>query len=234
MAIGSRMSRERRRRRGAFALRAAKWLVALGILAGLGVVAYQSGLELAGEEVTRLNTRLDEVATEARELQLRQSRLEAELRQARDAHAALLRRYERDVPSGASAAVFALAQNRIAEGIPRERIEQLLRDAGPLRRCEARGTARRFAIVYGPRIPEAAGIELAEGLVRVVVSTAAQTDDIARTAQVVVTVAGQEPVTFTGLPQRQVVTLGNAELALTVLSEIRGFATASLTNCAGG
>jgi hypothetical protein len=67
----------------------------------------------------------------------------------------------------------------------------------------------------------------------VAVGTAQQTDDIARTAQVVVTVAGQDPVTYTGLPQRQVVTLGNAELALSVTSDIRGFATASLTNCGG-
>jgi outer membrane murein-binding lipoprotein Lpp len=233
MAIGSRMSRERRRRRGQFALRVTKWLLGLGIFAGLGVVAYQSGLELAGTEVTRLERRLDEVATEARDLQLRNSRLEADLRQAREANAALQRRYDRDVPSGASAAVFSLAQSRIGAGVPRERIEQVLRDAGPVRTCEARGTSRRFAIVYGARIPDNAGIELAEGLVRVVVSTAAQTDDIARTAQVVVTVAGQDPQTFTGLPQRQVVTLGNAELALNVTSEIRGFATAAITNCGG-
>ncbi len=227
------MSRERRRRRGQFALRASKWLLALGFLAALGVVAYQSGLELAGTEVTRLERRLDEVATEARDLHLRNARLEADLRQAREANVALQRRYDRDVPSGPSAAVFSLAQQRIGAGIPRERIEQVLRDAGPVRTCDARGTSRRFAIVYGPRIPESAGIELAEGLVRVVVSTAAQTDEINRTAQVVVTVAGQDPQTFTGLPQRQVVTLGNAELALNVTSEIRGFATAALTNCGG-
>ena len=49
-----------------------------------------------------------------------------------------------------------------------------------------------------------------------------------------ITVLGGEPQTFTGLPQRQVVTLGNAELALSVTSDIRGFATAGLTNCGGG
>ncbi|CAH0302058.1 hypothetical protein [Roseomonas sp. CECT 9278] len=227
------MSRERRRRRGQLMLRVTKWLVALGIFAALGVVAYQSGLELAGTEVTRLETRLDEVATEARDLHLRNSRLEADLRQAREANVALQRRYDRDVPSGASAAVFSLAQQRIGAGIPRERIEQVLRDAGPVRTCDARGTSRRFSIVYGTRIPDSAGVELAEGLVRVVVSTATQADEVNRTAQVVVTVAGQDPRTFTGLPQRQVVTLGNAELALSVTSEIRGFATAALTNCGG-
>ncbi len=112
-------------------------------------------------------------------------------------------------------------------------MEQVLRDAGQVRRCEGRGTSRRFAIFYGARVPENAGIELLEGLVRVVVSSAAQTDDVARTAQVVVTVAGGESQTFTGLPQRQVVAIGNAELALSVTSEIRGFATASLTSCGG-
>ncbi len=227
------MSRERRRRRGQFALRVTKWLLVLGILGGLGVVAYRSGLELAATEVTRLERRLDEVATEARDLQLRNSRLEAELRQAREANAALQRRYDRDVPAGDAAALFSLAQRRIADGLPRDRVEQVLRDAGQVRRCEGRGTSRRFAIFYGARVPENAGIELLEGLVRVVVSSAAQTDDVARTAQVVVTVAGGESQTFTGLPQRQVVAIGNAELALSVTSEIRGFATASLTSCGG-
>lgn len=228
------MSRERRRRRGQFLLRAAKWLVALGVLAALGAAAYQGGLELARTEVDRLEARLDEVATEAREAQMRNARLDGELRQAREQIAALQRRYERDVPAGDAAALFRLAQQRIAAGIPRARMEQVLRDAGPVRRCEGRGTTRRFAIAYGARVPENAGIDLVEGLVRVVVSTAAQTDDLARTAQVVVTVAGQDPQTFTGLPQRQVVTLGNAELALSVTSEIRGFASASLSNCGGG
>ena len=103
----------------------------------------------------------------------------------------------------------------------------------PVRRCDARGTSRRFAIVYGARVPDSAGIELAEGLVRVVVSTASADRRREPHREVVVTVAGQDPQTFTGLPQRQVVTLGNAELALNVVSEIRGFATASLTNCGG-
>lgn len=227
------MSRERRRRRGQFMLRVTKWLLVLGILAGLGVVAYRSGLELAATEVTRLEHRLDEVATEARELQLRNARLEADLRQAREAITALQRRYDRDVPAGDAAALFSLAQRRIADGLPRERVEQVLRDAGQVRRCEGRGASRRFAIAYGARVPDNAGVELLEGLVRVVVSSAAQTDDVARTAQVVVTVAGGEAQSFTGLPQRQVVVLGNAEMALSVTSEIRGFATAALTSCGG-
>jgi hypothetical protein len=233
MAIGSRRSRERRRRTAQLATRAAKWLLALGFLAGMGFWSYRTGLELARAEVTGLERRIDTQAQEIRDLQASKGQLEGELRQARADMAALQARYRRDVPAGDSAALFSLAQQRIAAGLPRERVEQVLRDAAPVRRCDARGTSRRFAIVYGARVPEGAGVELAEGLVRVVVSTASQADDIARTANVVVTVAGQDPQTLTGLPQRQVVVLGNAELALNVTSDIRGFATASLTNCGG-
>lgn len=233
MAIGSRRSRERRRRTAQLATRAAKWLLALGFLAGMGFWSYRTGLELARAEVTGLERRIDTQAQEIRDLQASKGQLEGELRQARADMAALQARYRRDVPAGDSAALFSLAQQRIAAGLPRERVEQVLRDAAPVRRCDARGTSRRFAIVYGTRVPEGAGVELAEGLVRVVVSTASQADDIARTANVVVTVAGQDPQTLTGLPQRQVVVLGNAELALNVTSDIRGFATASLTNCGG-
>lgn len=233
MAIGSRRNRERRRRNAQLAVRTAKWLIALGILAGLGFWSYRTGLDLARAEVTGLERRIDTQAQEIRDLNARNAALEGELRQARADMAALQARYRRDVPAGDSAAIFSLAQARIAAGVPRERMEQVMRDAGPLRRCDARGTSRRFAIAYGARVPENAGIELAEGLVRVVVSSANQTDDIARTANVVVTVVGQESQSFTGLPQRQVVVLGNAELALSVTSEIRGFATASLSSCGG-
>lgn len=231
MAIGSRRNRERRRRTARFAVRAAKWLTALAIFAGLGFWSYRTGLDLARSEVTGLEARIETQANEIQELNGRNGQLEGELRQARADNTALQARYRRDVPAGDAAALFSLAQQRIAAGIPRERVEQVLRDAAPVRRCEARGTSRRFSIAYGSRIPDNAGIELLEGLVRVVVSTANQTDDVAKTASVVVTVAGQDPQTLTGLPQRQVVTLGNAELALAVTSEIRGFATAVLSNC---
>lgn len=233
MAIGSRFSRERRRRRGEFLLRVTKWLVVLGIFLGLGVAAYRSGLELARSEVTALERRLDEVATEARDYQMRNSRLDSDLRQAREANVALQRRYERDVPTGDAAALFSLAQQRIASGLPRGRVEQVLRDAAPVRRCEGRGQSRRFAVAYGARAPEDAGITLLDGLVRVVVSAPNQTDDLARAASVSVTVAGADPVVLTGLPQRHPVVLGNAEMTLNVTSEIRGFATASLTTCGG-
>ena len=233
MAIGSRFSRERRRRRGEFLLRVTKWLVVLGIFLGLGVAAYRSGLELARSEVTALERRLDEVATEARDYQMRNSRLDSDLRQAREANVALQRRYERDVPTGDAAALFSLAQQRIASGLPRARVEQVLRDAAPVRRCDGRGQSRRFAVAYGARAPEDAGITLLDGLVRVVVSAPNQTDDLARAASVSVTVAGADPVVLTGLPQRHPVVLGNAEMTLNVTSEIRGFATVSLTTCGG-
>lgn len=231
MSIGTRRNRERRRRTGQIALRVAKWVFMLAVFVGLGFWAYQSGLDLARSEVTVLEERLDTLSADTRATHARNAQLDGELRQAREDMAALQRRYERDVPAGEAAALFALAQSRIGAGVPRERVEQIMRDAGPVRRCEGRGASRRFAVAYGARVPDNAGVELLDGLVRVVVSAPNQADDLARAASVVVTVAGQDPVTLTGLPQRHVVTLGNAELALSVTSEIRGFATAALSTC---
>lgn len=231
MAIGSRRSRERRRRNAQFAARALKWLTGLAIFIGLGFWSYRTGLDLARSEVTGLEQRIAAQGAEIRDLNATNARLEGELRQARADNTALQARYRRDVPTGDAAALFTLAQQRIASGLPRDHVEQVLRDAGPVTRCEARGTSKRFAIVYGGRVPDNAGMDLAEGLVRVVVSSANQTDDVTRTANVEVTVAGQEPRRFTGLPQRVPVTLGNAEMTLSVTSEIRGFATVSLTSC---
>ncbi|MBR0651480.1 hypothetical protein GXW78_17555 [Roseomonas terrae] len=203
----------------------------LAIFVGLGFWSYQGGLDLARSEVTALERRLDTLSSESRATYARNTQLEGELRQSREDNTGLQRRYERDVPTGDAAALFSLAQARIAAGVPRDRVAQLMRDAGPVQRCEGRATSRRFAVAYGPRLPDNAGIELLEGLIRVVVSAPNQTDDLTRAATVVISVVGQDPVTLTGLPQRHAITLGNAELALSVTSEIRGFATASLSSC---
>lgn len=213
-------------------LRVAKWLLVLGIFAGLGITAYQTGLELARTEVDRLQGRLDTLGNELRDVRLRNTQIEVDLRQSRQATQALQRRYDQDVPQGDAATLFSLAQQRIAAGVPRQRVEQVLRDAAPVHRCENRGTARRFAIAYGARVPDNAGTGLLEGLVRVVVSAPSQSADLASAASVVVTIAGQDPVTLTGLPQRRPVVLGNAELTLDVeASGVRGFASATISEC---
>lgn len=231
MTIGTRRNRDRRRRTGRALLRAGQWLGVAAIFGGLGYWSYQSGLDLARTEVTDLEERLDRLGADARGLRAVNVRLEDELRLARQEIGNLQRRYERDVPAGDAAALFRLAQQRVASGLPMERVQQVLRDAGPVRRCEGRGQNRRFQIITGP-VPDEAGITLMDGLVRVAVGVAPN-EDAARSASVVVTVAGQERQTFTGLPQRQVVTLGNVELALSVTSELRGFATVTITNCNG-
>ena len=233
MSIGSRRSRERRRRTGQIVLRVAKWLFMLAVFVGLGFYAYKSGLDLARAEVTVLERRLETQGADVRATHARNAQLDGELRQARADMAALQRRYERDVPTGDAAALFSLAQARIAAGVPRERVAQLLRDAGPVQQCTGRPTSRRFAVAYGPRIPDNAGIELLDGLVRVVMSAPNQSDDLTTAATVVITVAGQEPVTLTGLPHRHQVVLGNAELTLNVTSELRGFGTAAISTCGG-
>lgn len=232
MTIGTRRNRDRRRRTGRALLRAGQWLGVLAIFGGLGYWSYQSGLDLARTEVTDLEERLDRLGADARGLRATNARLEDELRLARQEIGNLQRRYERDVPAGDAASLYRLAQQRIASGLSVDRVQQVMRDAGPVRRCEGRGQSRRFQIINGP-IPDEAGIVLLDGLVRVAVGVAAPNEDPARAASVVVTVAGQERQTFTGLPQRQVVTLGNVELALSVTSELRGFATVAITNCNG-
>lgn len=231
MSIGGRRIRERRRRAARVFLGVAKWLAVLAVFVGLGYWSYESGLDLARAEVTELEARLETLGADARALRAANGRLEGELARARQDTATLQRRYDRDVPAGDAAALFRLAQERIAAGLSPDRAAQILRDAAPLRRCEGRGTNRRFAINYGPRMPDDAGISLLEGLVRVAVGVPAPNDDPARAATVVISVAGQDPQSLTGLPQRQALALGNVELTIAVTSDVRGFATVNLSTC---
>ncbi len=231
MAFGNRRVRDRRRRAAKIFLETAKWGAAIAALLGLGYWSYQGGLDLARAEVTQLEARVETLIEEVRTVRSTNAQLEDELRRARQDIALLQQRYDRDVPAGDAATLYRLAQERVAAGIPQERVEQVLRDVGPVRRCEGRGTNRRFPIAIGARVAEDAGIALLDGLLRVVVSTPGANDDMARTATVVITAAGQDPRSFTGLPQRQAVALGNVELLVSVTSEVRGFATVSVSTC---
>lgn len=231
MAYRRGMSRERLRRRSKATWRAVLWLAVALVIGGIGYSSYQTGSLLARQEVVAQARQVAALERQLAEAQARATGLDGELAQARAAMGALQQRYTADVPGGVQAAMLALVKQRLADGLPEARLAQVLRDAQALRPCDGPAVRKRFAIQQPGQAADGP-IALLEGLILV---SAAVGDDPAKP---VVTLAGPwsaAPVKLTGLPAHQVVPLNNLQLTLTVeQSELRGYATVSLSTCGKG
>lgn len=230
MSLASRRRRERNRR---LLLGSLKWLLLLGALGGLGYAAHQAGTRLARIEVNRLAERLAETERQRNLLEAQNAQLRGELAEARAAARQIQQRYDAEVPRGALADLVALLRERLAARLEPERLRIAIQTAERLRRCDGPVVSRRFRIGIGPRATEEDSTSFAEGMIRVSALAPSAGEDIARS--VVVTFSGLGsggPRSVTGLPATHVYVLDNMELRLTVTdSNIRGFATASLTTC---
>ena len=235
MAYTSGIRRERSRQRRRFAWRAVVWLlVAAGFIA-LGYAAYQTGTLLAQAQVSELDRRVVDLTAQLDLSRGETGRLQAGLSDARQAMAALQGRYDRDVPVGELAELFAITRERLGQSVPAPRLAQVLREAGPTRPCDTRTTRKRFGIQLPGRPTEEAA-SLLDGLIQVSANLASAGADPAKA--VVTTVArawAAEPLKLTGVPARQDIVINNVVLRLTVeASDLSGYLSATLSVCGKG
>jgi len=230
MSLATRRRRERNRR---LLLGTAKWLFALGILAALGYSAHEAGTQLARLDVDRLERRVLELEQQRAALEAQVGQLRSELAESRAATQQIQQRYNAEVPRGPLASLTTLLRERLASGLEADRLRLAVQSADRLRRCDGPVVSRRFRIGVGARATEEDATSFAEGLIRVSALAPAGSDDLVRS--VVVTFSGLGsggPRSVTGLPANHAIVLDNHELRLTVTdSQVRGFATASLTTC---
>lgn len=167
MYLSLRQSRkmDRRRRR----LRFVKWIVVVGLLAGLGMAAYETGSVLAQREVARLG---DEVASLQRQVEVLR-RQNAHL--ATDAGAARLRerdlrlRYEADMPDGAVKALLDRIRARLADGVSAEHLDFMVSTATGAPACDGQPETERLMV----RTPLSRGANDAAGFADRTISVSA-------------------------------------------------------------
>ncbi len=235
MAYRSGLSRERGRRRRRVLWRGMLWLAVAAVLGAIGYSSYRTGSTLARLEVTTAEENVARLTAELGNLRSENDRLRTDLAQTRQNADTLRRRYDADVPKGGLAEVLGLARDRLAAGVPQDRIAQVLREAEAMQPCESRVSRKRFAMQTTGQGPDQV-VSLLDGLIQVTVSVPAGAEDPTKAATVTITRAwASQPIKATGLPVRQSIAINNVELKLTVeVSEMRGYGAVSLSTCGKG
>jgi hypothetical protein len=123
-----------------------KWLLVLIFLGGAGAFAYATGSKLARLEVEELETQVAELKAARAELKDEKAQLNDKLAQTRDELATWKRRYEKNVPQGKPAELFALMKTRLSNGLDAERLTFVIQQAQSETSCDAGPETRRFLV----------------------------------------------------------------------------------------
>jgi len=233
MSLRTRRVRERRQRVLLALAHIAKWVLALGALGGVGLLAHRTGSELARAQVVTLTQERDAARDEAQARQGEAVLLSAAEAEAQAQAEAMRRRIVAEVPTGQLATLLAAVRARLEGGLTEGLLADAIRTATPPRACDGAPIMRRFRITAADRPAPEDGTTFFEGLVRVHAAAPAGFDALSRT--MVVTFSGlglPMPVVVTGVPATQTFRIGQYEAAVVVtVSPVAGFAAATVLGC---
>ena len=239
MSLGLYESRRRRRRQVQWAM--AKWAIALAVILGAGLFAYESGSRLAEREVFNLRDKVAELSAEIDQLQQRQAEAQATIHLARQRLEETEKRYAEVVPTGALAALLARIQERIDAGIHLDRLQFLIDAAENARSCDESPATKRFVV----RTPFYRGandsVSFADQTITVTADGQLATNalgkaeawfDPAQPVTLHFTQIGGETTDFAGkLPLHKSIVIGEYEHRFSVIAGPRGFVQVTGERC---
>jgi hypothetical protein len=141
--FGDREKRGRRRRAFWAMLR---WAVALGAVALAGTYAYDAGLRLANRETQRLGALLASAEADKEAAVAERDALATELAASKAETETWRQRHTAEVPKGDVATLAALAQRRLAAGVPVDRLSFVIENVGAVRDCPEPPQTKRFLV----------------------------------------------------------------------------------------
>jgi hypothetical protein len=241
MSLGLSESRNRRRRQGRMILALLRWLFIAVVALAAGYYAYDFGTELAREEVRVIEGQLAQANTESAQLRTDITGLETALREERGLVAQWRDRYQAEVPSAEQAELLRAIQERLAQGVSRERLAQVIALAQDRESCEPFADTRRF-IVQNPVYSGANdSVSYAENAIIVTatgeseVNAAGQPEAWfapAKPVTVFFTRPGGETTSTVGvLPLHHAVVVGDREYRFSVVAGSRSFAEVTGQSC---
>lgn len=231
-------TRRRRRQMGGLVL----WAFLVGLVVLTGYYAYVTGADLAARDTKKLADEVDVLTRTVVELEADRERLQGELDAANAGIAAWQQRYETDVPAGDVKTLLEQARDRIASGIPAERLAFVLSQATAGKACDGELQTKRF-LVQTPLASGAAGsVSFAESTVTVTGTGTSATDgagnplaryDPAQPVTLRFTVLGGAATEAAGaLPLHHSVVVGDTEYRFTVAAGESGFVNVTGQGCA--
>lgn len=146
MSLGLSENRIRRRRQGRMFFMLLRWLFVAAVAIAAGYYAYDFGTELAREDVRVLETQLAQAAAENAQQRTDITGLEAALREERGLVAQWRDRYQAEVPSPEDAKLLTAIQERVAKGVSRQRLAEVVSLAQERDICEPLPETRRFVV----------------------------------------------------------------------------------------
>jgi hypothetical protein len=149
MSLGLSESRNRRRRQGRMIIILLRWLFVIAVAVGAGYYAWDFGTELARKEVRVLQTQLAQANADSAQLRTDITGLETALREERGLVAQWRDRYEAEVPKPEDAALLRAIQDRIGNGVSRER--PTIRCRSPMLRSSSPPSGNRRSMRAGAR-----------------------------------------------------------------------------------
>lgn len=241
MSLGLQETRQRRRRARRWAI--FKWLVILAALGAAFYFAYETARQLARieveqleEQVTELQSRLDQSAQE-------KSELRAALEETRQSLDNWQQRYRAEVPEGEPAELLALVRNRLDQGIEPERLAFVIRKASADRSCDAGPVTKRFIVQTPLSSGAGASVSFADGRITVSAQGQSATNaqgqpeawyDPAQPLDITFARLGGESESVEGqLPVHYSVVIGESEHRFTLTEgDNRAFARVTWERCA--
>jgi hypothetical protein len=241
MSLGLSESRNRRRRQGRIVLVFLRWVFVAAVAVAAGYYAYDFGAELAREDVRVLQTKLEQAGAESAQLRTDIIGLEAALREERVLVAQWRDRYQAEVPSPEDAELLAAIQARIAKGVSRARLAEVVSLAQERDICEPLPETRRF-VVQNPVYAGANDtVSFAENAIIVTATGESAINaggrpeawyDPAQPVTVFFTRPGGEITSTVGiLPLHHAVVVGDLEYRFSIVAGTRSFAEVTGQSC---
>lgn len=135
-----------RRKRGPSGARVVGWVLSIALVVGAGLWAYGTGSSLARGEEANLRAEAAQLTETLGVVQAQNIALRGALEAEQAKSADLLALYRRDVPDNETARIVELVRGRRAEGVPADRLAEVIRAATAQWRCTAEPVTRRFIL----------------------------------------------------------------------------------------
>ncbi len=241
MSLGLSESRNRRRRRGRMFLLLLRWILVAAVAVAAGYYAYDFGTELARRDVRVMEMQLAQAGAENAQLRTDITGLEAALRQERGLVAQWRDRYQAEVPAPEYAEMLVFIHERLAKGVSRQRLAEVISLAQERDVCEPLPETRRF-VVQNPVYAGANDtVSFAENAIIVTATGESELNaggrpeawyDPAQPVTVFFTRLGGEMTSTAGiLPLHHALMVGDLEYRFSIVAGSRSFAEVTGQTC---